>query len=380
MTAVDVRGLTKTFKPGVPARLIGRKGVVALRGIDLRADAGEVFGLLGPNGAGKSTLVKTLLGLVRKSGGHASILGKPIGSRAVRQEVGYLPEQAKYPPYLTGRQVVEFFAGLGGVARRERKARAAMLLDRVELSDAADRRVGGYSKGMRQRVGLAQALVGGGLDGPRLILLDEPTDGVDPLARRLIRDVLAERREAGACVFLNSHLLGELELICDRAAILVDGKVVQAGTLEELAGGQGRFELEITPDAELSAAMATDPNALPTRFAEAFGPAMGMPWSPAPDGLPRSRFKATGARSPFEIKLLANGVLTLRTTDSARVQPVLDLVRRSGLIVKRWGVVRPTLEDLFVDAVKNQAGPPRSAFPVIPHANPNNPMPEDQVQ
>ena len=288
--AVDVNALAKTFRPSLPARLIGRKGVHALRGVDLTANFGEVFGLLGPNGSGKSTLVKTLLGLVRPSAGDASLLGRPVGDKLARQQVGYLPEQAKFPKYLTGRQVVEFFAGLGGVARRERRRRAAALLDRVELSHAADRRVGGYSKGMRQRVGLAQALAGGGQNGPRLILLDEPTDGVDPLARRLIRDVLNERRETGACVFLNSHLLGELELICDRAAILVDGRVVMAGTIDDLAGGRGRYEVEVQPDASLAADMSADPHALLRRYADA----LGATWTPGPDGpaahpLPRPR-------------------------------------------------------------------------------------------
>ena len=356
--AVDVNALAKTFRPSLPARLIGRKGVHALRGVDLTANFGEVFGLLGPNGSGKSTLVKTLLGLVRPSAGDASLLGRPVGDKLARQQVGYLPEQAKFPKYLTGRQVVEFFAGLGGVARRERRRRAAALLDRVELSHAADRRVGGYSKGMRQRVGLAQALAGGGQNGPRLILLDEPTDGVDPLARRLIRDVLNERRETGACVFLNSHLLGELELICDRAAILVDGRVVMAGTIDDLAGGRGRYEVEVQPDPALAADMAADPHALLRRYADA----LGATWTPGPDGQPRTRFHGRGPGGQFEVKLTPAGVLALRTTDPLKAQPVLDLLRRAGLTVKRFGPVRPTLEDLFIDTVtanaKTQLTPP----------------------
>ena len=342
--AVDVRGLTKTFPPGPAGRLLRRGGVEALRGVDLAARPGEVFGLLGPNGAGKSTLVKALLGLVRPTAGTARVLGRPVGDRAARADVGYLPEQAKFPPYLTGRQVVEFFSALGGVSRSERKRRAADLLDRVELAAAADRRVGGYSKGMRQRVGLAQALAGGGPGGPRLILLDEPTDGVDPLARRLIRDVLAERRAGGACVFLNSHLLGELELVCDRAAILVDGRVVTGGTIDELAGGRGRYEVEVEPDANADPACPADP-------AGRLAGAIGVAWTPGPDGLPRARFNGRSPGGQFELKLSQAGVLTLRTTDPRKAQPVLDLLRRAGLTVRRFGPVRPTLEDLFIDTV-----------------------------
>ena len=348
MAAVEVRELRKVFRPNPLARLVGRRGVEALRGVDITAEHGEVFGLLGPNGAGKSTLVKAMLGLTRPTRGGARVLGRPAGSAASRAEVGYLPEQAKFPPYLTGRQTVEFFAGLGGVPRHERRRRAAALLDRLDLTAAADRRVKGYSKGMRQRVGLAQALAGGGPGGPRLIVLDEPTDGVDPLARRLIRDVLAERREAGACVFVNSHLLGELELICDRAAVLVNGRVARAGTLEELAGGRGRYEIELEFDPELAAAVAVDPMALPSRLGETFG----LRWTPAPgDGLPRSRVMFRDLGSSYEIKIMPSGVIALRTTDARRAQPVLDALRRGGHVVRRFGVVRPTLEDLFIDAV-----------------------------
>ena len=349
--AVRVQGLTKTFKPSLPARLVGRKGVFALNGVDLIARRGEIFGLLGPNGAGKSTLIKSLLGLVRPSGGTAELLGRPVGDKSARLEVGYLPEQAKFPTYLTGRQTVEFFAGLGGVERRDRRRRAAALLDRLDLTQAADRRVAGYSKGMKQKTGLAQALAGGGPDGPKLILLDEPTDGVDPVARRLIRDVLAERREAGACVFINSHLLGELEMICDRAAVLVSGRVEKAGTIDELGGGQGHFEIEIEPDHELAAAIATDPMAMQSRMSEA----LNVEWTAGPDGLPRTR---VAYRNPpgtaYELKLLANNVLTARTTQAHRAQPVLDSLRRAGLVIKRFSVVRPTLEDLFIDAVTRQ--------------------------
>src|SRR5687767_14944865 len=239
--AVDVRHVSKLYKPSLIRRALGRGGVHALAGVDLSVYRGEIFGLLGPNGAGKSTLVKILLGLVRPTSLEGDLLGAPVGRRSTMARVGYLPEQHRFPQYLTGRQVVEFFSALQGIDRRSRKASAAALLDRVGMTDAADRRVNTYSKGMRQRVGLAQALA----SAPELIILDEPTDGVDPLARRDIRDVLIDARREGASVFVNSHLLGELELICDRVAILVNGVVARQGTIDELALGQERYEIEL---------------------------------------------------------------------------------------------------------------------------------------
>ncbi len=274
------------------------------------------------------------------------MLGRPLGNRVARREVGYLPEQAKFPPYLTGRQTVEFFAGLGGLGRSERQRRTEALLDRVQLDGSArNRRVKGYSKGMRQRVGLACALAAGGPGGPKLIVLDEPTDGVDPIARRLIRDVLVEVRDAGTCIFINSHLLGELELICNRAAILVNGQVEAAGTLEELGGGRGRYEVEIQPDHELAAAMLADRNAVPRVLAES----LGLHWSSAPDGQPRARFAVPGAA--YEVRLVGEATIALRTIDPLKAQPLLDALRRAGIAVRRFTPVRPTLEDLFIDTV-----------------------------
>ena len=243
--AVDVRGVVKHYRPGLVARLRKRPGVRALNGVDLSVYRGEIFGLLGPNGAGKSTLVKILLGLVRPTKLDGTLLGDRVGRREAMGRVGYLPERHQFPPYLSGRQVVEFFSALSGLDRATRRRRTDDLLDRVGMTHAADRRVGTYSKGMRQRVGLAQALAG----KPDLIILDEPTDGVDPMARRDIRDVLGEARAAGAAVLVNSHLLGELELLCDRVAILVNGVVARQGTLDELAIGSEWYEIDLAAPA-----------------------------------------------------------------------------------------------------------------------------------
>src|SRR4051812_3330478 len=218
-----------------------RGKVHALRGIEMRVGRGEIFGLLGPNGAGKSTLVKIMLTVVRATQAQGTILGEPIGHKPTLARVGYLPENHRFPRYLTGRQTLEFFGGLSNVPRDAVKRRASELLETVGMSAWGDRKVSTYSKGMMQRVGLAQALI----NDPDLVVLDEPTDGVDPVGRREIRDVLAALRQQGKTVFINSHLLSELEMICDRVAILVGGQVAQQGTMDELAIGQGRYEVQL---------------------------------------------------------------------------------------------------------------------------------------
>jgi ABC-2 type transport system ATP-binding protein len=225
-TALSVHGLEKRYGP-----------VHALRGVDLDVGEGELFGLLGPNGAGKSTLVKIAVGLVRQSSGEAEVAGARAGSRAARASLGYLAELFRFPGWYTANEVLELHQRLagsrGGAAERKR------LLDLVALSDAAGRRVDGMSKGMQQRLGIAQALVG----EPRLLLLDEPTSALDPVGRRTVRLLLEDLRDRGVSVLLNSHLLSEIELVCDRVAILLAGEVVAAGTPAELSRPRG-VELE----------------------------------------------------------------------------------------------------------------------------------------
>jgi ABC-2 type transport system ATP-binding protein len=224
--ALSVRVLTKRY---------GR--VHALRGVDLDVEEGELVGLLGPNGAGKSTLVKIAAGLVHPSGGQAAVAGAPAGSRAARAALGYLAELFRFPGWYTADEVLLLHQRLagsrGGDAERQR------LLKLVALADAADRRVETMSKGMQQRLGIAQALVG----EPRLLLLDEPTSALDPVGRRTVRLLLESLRDRGVSVLLNSHLLSEIELVCDRVAILLDGSVVAAGSPHELSRARG-VELE----------------------------------------------------------------------------------------------------------------------------------------
>ncbi len=205
-------------------------GVHALRSIAMRVSKGEIFGLLGPNGAGKSTLVKVVTTIVRPTRVEGTVLGHPVGHIPTLGRIGYLPEHHRFPAYLTGRQCVEFFGAMTGVEKRQRRRRANELLDTVGMLVWADKRIGSYSKGMQQRIGIASAMV----NDPELVILDEPTDGVDPVGRREIRDVLLQIRARGTTVFLNSHLLSEIELVCDRVAIMVQGRVAKQGSIEEL--------------------------------------------------------------------------------------------------------------------------------------------------
>jgi ABC-2 type transport system ATP-binding protein len=205
----------------------------ALRGITLEVDEGELVGLLGPNGAGKSTLTKIACGLVRPSAGAVEVCGDPAGSPPARAALGYLAELFRFPGWMTGDELLSLHQRLSGSDGGE--AERAELLELVELSDAAGRRVETMSKGMQQRLGIAQALVG----SPRLLLLDEPTSALDPVGRRIVRGLLAGLRERGVSVLLNSHLLSEVELVCDRVAILSGGGVVSEGRPEELSRPRG---------------------------------------------------------------------------------------------------------------------------------------------
>jgi ABC-2 type transport system ATP-binding protein len=220
--ALAVRGLAKRYG-----------AVEALGGVDLEVAEGELVGLLGPNGAGKSTLVKIVCGLVRPSDGTAEICGLRAGSREARRSLGYLAELFRFPGWASGDEVLELHQRLagsqGGAAERTE------LLELVGLADARDRRVEEMSKGMQQRLGIAQALVG----SPPLLLLDEPTSALDPVGRRTVRELLEELRGRGISVLLNSHLLSEIELVCDRVAILLHGKLVTEGSPAELAKPRG---------------------------------------------------------------------------------------------------------------------------------------------
>ena len=222
---VRIRKVVKDFRPGFGLR---RKRV--LHGVTFDVHEGEIFGFVGPNGAGKTTTLKVLMGLIRPTEGTASILDRDVGESEFRDQIGFLPENPYFYPFLTAREILEFYARLSGVDSSRRAARVAELLEVVNLSHAADARLRTFSKGMLQRVGVAQALV----NDPQIVFLDEPMSGLDPIGRKEIRDVILSLRSAGKTVFMNTHILSDVEMICDRVAIIVKGAIRHQGSIDEI--------------------------------------------------------------------------------------------------------------------------------------------------
>jgi ABC-2 type transport system ATP-binding protein len=299
--AIDLTGVYKTYRS-----LRGRR-TPALRGISMRVHRGEIFGLLGPNGAGKSTLVKILMTVIHPTRCEGTLLSQRVGHKPTLGRVGYLPEHHSFPGYLNAAQVLDHFGAMAGVPRRDRRQRTGRLLELVGMSAWAKRPLRSYSKGMRQRVGIAQALI----NEPELVLLDEPTDGVDPVGRRDIRGMIEQIRARGTTVMINSHLLSELEQLCDRVAILVKGVVASQGTLDELTAGQRGYEVVLADEAP-----------------------------PLTDRLPTGEPVRTDGRT-----------LRIGTEDPGKIQPLLDGLRRGGSVIAEVRPVRPSLEDLFMQAV-----------------------------
>lgn len=243
MNAVEIQDIHKSF-PGH----WGRGGVYAVKGVSLSIPQGGVYGLIGPNGSGKSTIMKALVGLLAPDAGSCRVFGRPATAAGNRSEIGFLPENPYFYKFLTGAETVRFYGRLCGLRGAELKSRTRELLELVGLTEAAHRRLGGYSKGMLQRVGLAQALV----QRPRLLVLDEPTAGVDPIGSRAIRDIILNLKEQGMTVFLCSHLLEQVQEICDRVGILYRGVMIAEGTMEELTRDNSRTELTLhNPTPEL---------------------------------------------------------------------------------------------------------------------------------
>jgi len=221
---VRIDDVTKDVRPSFGVR---RKRV--LHGISFSVREGEIFGFVGPNGAGKTTTLKILVGLIRATSGRAQVLGHDVGETAFRRHVGFLPENPYFYDYLTGRETVDFYAKLCGMSRARRSARGDELLAQVGLADAADARVRTYSKGMQQRLGIAQALV----HDPDVVFLDEPMSGLDPIGRKDVRDLILRLRDQGKTVFMNTHILHDVELVCDRVAIIVGGRIRYEGAIQD---------------------------------------------------------------------------------------------------------------------------------------------------
>jgi ABC-2 type transport system ATP-binding protein len=306
--AIELQSLTKVFRAG-----LGGRRVTALSSVDLIVERGEIFGLLGPNGAGKTTAVKVLLGLTFPTQGSARLLGIPSSDRESRRRVGYLPEGHRFPGYLTARQTLSVFGRMSGVAPEVLRRRIPPLLERLRIAEWADVKLKRFSKGMTQRLGLASALV----HQPEVLLLDEPTDGVDPVGRREIRDLLREEAAKGTAVLLNSHLLSEIELTCDRVAVLRKGSVAAGGRIADLTRTSPRYRLVAAPvDAAL----------------------LGL-------------LRATGA----DVERV-NGHVELGVRDVAHLNELVDPLRAAGSELAELAPIRSSLEDVFVDLVKADAG------------------------
>jgi ABC-2 type transport system ATP-binding protein len=302
---VQVRGVVKDFRPGFGLR---RKRV--LHGVAFEVLDGEVFGFVGPNGAGKTTTLKILMGLIRPTEGTASILGRDVGESEFRDQIGFLPENPYFYPYLTAREILDFYARLSGVDSRRRAARVDELLSMVHLTHAADARLRTFSKGMLQRVGVAQALI----HDPKVVFLDEPMSGLDPLGRKEIRDVILSLRDAGKTIFMNTHILPDVEMICDRVAIIVKGVIRHQGRIED-----------VLPDTDNSAAVVVA--GLPSEVAE--------------------RIEAN-----FDVELRGLGERVELIGGSKLMQKLLGIVLESGAEVISLTPHRKSLEDVFMSAVQ----------------------------
>ena len=335
--AVETHGLRKRF---------GRK--LAVSDLSLSVRRGEVFGFLGPNGAGKTTSLKMLLGLVEPTAGRATLLGAPIGDRRARARVGFLPEHFRFQDWLTGREILRFHGRLFGIPERTLASRAEALLERVRLMEAADRKLSEYSKGMLQRIGLALALV----NEPELVFLDEPTSGLDPIGRRLVRDVIRELRARGVTVFLNSHLLGEVEVTCDRVTFIKGGRTVREMALDEAPAGV-EIELRVGPlDAESLAGL--------TRFGERLASDAGegrpgLPGAaagdPAATGAPGDRLAPRASTGEAAPSLGAAHTLRLRVADEASLPEIARWLVGRGVALHEMRVARKSLEAWFLEVM-----------------------------
>ncbi len=308
MPALALQSVTKTYP----------NGVVALDRLAMSVPRGTVFGLLGPNGAGKSTLLKVLMTLVHPDECRGTLLGQPLGNTKALRRTGYLPENPAWPHHLSAEGILDLAARLCGVNAVERRRRVGDMLELTGLQAWRRDRPAVYSKGMRQRLGLGYALMG----DPDLIFLDEPTDGVDPIGRKEMREIIVRLREMGKTVFINSHVLGELETMCDSVAIVSRGRVVRQGTMEELTAESMRYEMCIDGDVSHDAGL--------TALVQQLG------------GTLRTEDGQTEVHIP--------------TRRPQLIQPVVDAVRQRGYLIISVAPARQSLEELFLETMRPGRG------------------------
>lgn len=306
MIAIETNSLSKVYVSS-----FGKKKVRALNELNLSIEKGTIFGLLGPNGAGKTTLVKLLLQIIYPTFGTAKILEQDINNFHLKKKIGYLPENHKYPPYLKGGEVLNYFGKLSGLNGEGLDKKIDELLELVKLSKWKRTKVKAYSKGMMQRLGLAQALI----NDPEVVFLDEPTDGVDPIGRKEIRDILLELKSRSKTIFLNSHLLSEVELITDRVGILNKGKLIREGTVKELTEKKEEYKLSLADD-------ITDLS------------------------------KYSGEN--LIISKNNDGSFIVKVDNMNTMNLLIDRLRKDNIFIKEFVLQRGTLEEMFISLIEEE--------------------------
>ncbi|MFT5302136.1 MAG: ABC-2 type transport system ATP-binding protein [Mariniblastus sp.] len=322
--AIQANSLSKTYSEG----LFFKKRFEALKDVSFNVNSGEIFGLLGPNGAGKTTFIKILLGIIRKTGGAATMMGQNAGSRAGRRLVGYLPEHLRIPPHLNGYTALECYGSLSNVPKSVIVEKRNYLLDLVGLKGREKDRCKNYSKGMLQRLGLAQSL----LHEPKLLILDEPTDGLDPQARADMRQVIRRLKDDGVTIFLNSHILQEVEMICDRVAILNRGELKYCGAVSDI----GDFVKEMAGSADAGLMVEVEVKGSPDSINAGF------------DG------------KKFEILTKEAGQFAVRATLPGQddVDQLIDSLRQNGVSILAMSRAQVTLEDAFLKIISDASSQP----------------------
>ena len=315
MPALNIQTVTKVYP----------NSVLALDGLTMRVEQGTVFGLLGPNGAGKSTLVKVLMTLVRPQELRGTLLGKPVGDASTLRRTGYLPENPTWPDHLRAEELLQFAGRLHGMKAAECRNQVEELLVLTGLDAWRRDRARVFSKGMRQRLGLAHALMG----NPDIIFLDEPTDGVDPIGRKEMRDIILNLKARGKTIFVNSHVLGELELMCDSVAIMTRGRVVRQGTIDELTRESFRYEIRTGADVSHDSGLCA--------LVETLG-------------------------GTLTVDASGETLMVIPTRRPQLVQPVVDEIRKRGHLLVSVAPARQSLEELFMEAVRAGRGGSSAAF------------------
>jgi len=301
--AFESISVSKTFRRWWTAS----RQVHALNDVSFAVEPGTIFGLLGPNGAGKTTLVKIALTIAKPTSGEARLFGQPVSSRSILRRVGYLPENPRFPVHLTARQVLALYGSMSGADMKRVRANSEMWLERLGLTQWATTRVSKFSKGMNERLAFAQALV----HDPDFIFLDEPTDGLDPLGRAEVRNICRELAAAGKTIFINSPILAEIELICDRIALMKAGRIIEQGTTAELTASRGDYEIIVVAAEGLNAWLA-------------------------------------GHRLTY---VAVDGHYHVRTVDRSSANALIDALRQKGVEIESVNAKRRTLETVFLEKV-----------------------------